>query len=90
MSGAAILMINHAADVLDKRRASSGRNIVPTLGASWELNIDESIYLTRKKEIRELTVIHSPKIQTGRKKRFRVENEGFVWITEDGVEVLEG
>lgn len=90
MSGAAILMVNHAADVLDKRRASSGRNIVPTLGASWELNIDESIYLTRKKEIRELTVIHSPKIQTGRKKRFRVENEGFIWITEDGVEVLEG
>lgn len=40
MSGAAILMVNHAADVLDKRRASSGRNIVPTLGASWELNID--------------------------------------------------
>jgi hypothetical protein len=51
--------------------------------------MDESIYLTRKKEIRELTAIHSPKMQSGKKKRFRLENEGFVWITDDGVEVIE-
>lgn len=82
MSGTAVLLINHAADLLDKRRASSGRTIVPTLGPSWELNIDECIYLTRKKEIRELVVIHSGKIVRGRKKRFRIENEGFVWISE--------
>lgn len=90
MSGAAVLLVNHAADLLDKRRSSNGRTIVPTLGASWELNVDESIYLTRKKEIRELVVIHSPKMQAGRRKRFRLENDGFVWITEDGVELLEG
>lgn len=72
MSGSAVLLVNHAADLIDKRRSSSGRTIVPTLGASWELNMDESVYLTRKKEIRELTVIHSPKIPTGRKKRFRL------------------
>lgn len=72
MSGAAVLLVNHAADLVDKRRNSTGRSIVPTLGASWELNIDECLYLTRKKEIRELVVIHSPKMRTGTKKRFRL------------------
>jgi len=40
MSGVAVLLINHAADVIDKRRSSNGRSIVPALGPSWELNID--------------------------------------------------
>jgi hypothetical protein len=40
MSGTAVLLVNHASDLLDRRRASSGRSIVPTLGPSWELNID--------------------------------------------------
>lgn len=40
VSGSAVLLINHAADVIDKRRGSSGRTVVPTLGHSWELNID--------------------------------------------------
>lgn len=48
MAGAAVLLINHAADVIDKRRGSSGRTVVPTLGHAWELNIDENIFLTRK------------------------------------------
>jgi len=48
VSGAAVLFISHAADVIDKRRGSSGRTVVPTLGNAWELNIDENIYLTRK------------------------------------------
>lgn len=72
MSGVAVLLVNHAADLLDKRRASSGRSIVPALGASWELNIDESLFLARKKEIRELSVIHSPKMPCGKKLRFRL------------------
>ncbi len=40
MSSSAVLLINHAADLVDKRRNSGGRNLVPTLGPSWELNID--------------------------------------------------
>lgn len=35
MSGSAVLLINHAADVIDRRRGSSGRTIVPTLGHAW-------------------------------------------------------
>jgi len=35
MAGVAVIFINHAADVVDKRRGSSGRSIVPTLGAAW-------------------------------------------------------
>lgn len=36
MSGSAVLLINHAAEGLDKvRKASSGRAIVPSLGSSW-------------------------------------------------------
>lgn len=61
MAGVAVLFINHAADVVDKRRGSSGRSIVPTLGPAWELNIDENIYLTRKGSIREISIINSPK-----------------------------
>jgi hypothetical protein len=35
MSGTAVLIINHAADTLDKKRSSLGRNVVPALGPSW-------------------------------------------------------
>jgi ABC-type branched-subunit amino acid transport system ATPase component len=35
MAGVAVILINHAADVIDKRRGSSGRTIVPTLGQAW-------------------------------------------------------
>ena len=35
IAGSAVLLLNHAADVIDKRRGSSGRTIVPTLGHSW-------------------------------------------------------
>lgn len=48
VSGVGVLLISHAADVIDKRRGSSGRTVVPTLGHAWELNIDENVYLTRK------------------------------------------
>lgn len=67
-----MLLINQAADVIDKRRGSSGRTVVPTLGHAWEMNIDENMYLTRKGEIRELSVIHSPKCSRFKKKRFRI------------------
>ena len=40
VAGAAVLFVNHAADVIDKRRTSNGRTIVPAMGPSWELNID--------------------------------------------------
>lgn len=89
MSGSAVLIINHAADLMDKRRASFERTVVPSLGPSWELNIDENIYLTKKAALRELQIIHSPKCPPFKKKRFRIENEGFIWISEDGVEFLE-
>jgi len=73
MSGSAVLIINHAADLLDnKRRGSSSRTIVPSLGPSWELNIDENIYLTRKGQIREMVIIHSPKCASYQKKCFRI------------------
>ena len=89
MAGTAVLFINHAADVIDKRRGSSGRTVVPTLGHAWELNLDENIYLTRKGDIRELSVVHSPKCPKNRKKRFRFDSSGFTWISEDGVEYIE-
>lgn len=88
MAGAAVLLTNHAADVIDKRRGSSGRSVVPTLGQAWELNIDENLYLTRKGEIRELSIVHSPKCPRNSKKRFRLETAGFCWISEDGVEFV--
>jgi hypothetical protein len=43
------------------------------------------MYLTRKGDIRELSVIHSPKCPQNKKKRFRIEESGFTWISEDGV-----
>lgn len=53
MSGTAVLVINHAADSIDKRRSEMmGRTIVPALGPSWELHIDESISLHKKGEVR--------------------------------------
>jgi hypothetical protein len=81
VAGVAVLFLNHAADVIDRRRGSSGRSVVPALGHAWELNIDENIYLTRKAEIRELSLIHSPKCPSARKKRFRIESTGFTWIS---------
>lgn len=89
MAGTAVLLVNHAADVIDKRRGSSGRTIVPTLGHAWQLNIDENIYLTRKGDIRQLSVVNSPKCPQNKKKHFRIENAGFTWISEDGVEYVE-
>ena len=89
IAGSAVLLVNHAADVIDRRRTSNGRSIVPAMGPSWELNIDENIFLTRRKDIRELHIIHSPKCPSGSKKRFRIENDGFVWISDDGVEYVE-
>jgi len=35
MAGCGILLINHAADLMDKRRSSEGRTVVPSLGPSW-------------------------------------------------------
>jgi hypothetical protein len=36
MSGSAVLIINHAADLIDNKRSnSSGRGVVPSLGPSW-------------------------------------------------------
>lgn len=41
MASTSVLLINHAADVLDRRRSSAnGRTIVPALGPSWELHMD--------------------------------------------------
>jgi hypothetical protein len=43
MSSCAVLLINQASDIMDKKRSSLGRNIIPALGPSWDLNIDENI-----------------------------------------------
>ena len=59
---------------------------MPSLGPSWELNMDESIELTRRGEVRELVVINSPKAPCDCKAWFKIESEGFVWITKEGVE----
>ena len=67
-----MLFVNHAADVIDKRRGSTGRTVVPTLGHAWELNIDENIFLSRKGEIRTLSIVHSPKCSKSTRKRFRI------------------
>jgi hypothetical protein len=53
ISRAAVLMINQASDNIEGRR-SFGFNTVllPALGPSWDLNMDESIELCKKGQIR--------------------------------------
>jgi hypothetical protein len=44
LSKTAVLMINQASDNVEGRRSFGfGGSLVPALGPSWDLNIDESI-----------------------------------------------
>lgn len=44
ISKAAVLMINQASDNVDGRRSFGfNTNLVPALGPSWDLNMDESV-----------------------------------------------
>lgn len=63
-----------------------GGNYVPALGPSWDLNMDESIEISKKGHVREIKVLNSPKCKVNTKEKFRITGEGFVWISEDGVE----
>jgi hypothetical protein len=72
MSSCAVLVINQASDIIDKKRSSLGRSIIPAMGPSWDLNVDENIELTKKGEIREMVTINSPKCETGDKAKFRI------------------
>jgi len=59
-----VLLINKVSDVIDKKRKTlNGRDTVPSLGASWELNVDESFETKKgsRSDVKELIVIHSPK-----------------------------
>lgn len=42
-SNVAVILINHAADIVDKRRSSLNRGTIAALGPSWDFNIDENI-----------------------------------------------
>jgi hypothetical protein len=82
-----VILINKVSDVLDKRRKSmTGRDTIPALGASWELNIDESLEMKKgeRSDIKELIVVHSPKCKEG-KILFRIQENGFVFINQDGI-----
>jgi hypothetical protein len=53
VSKVAVLMINQASDNMDGRRSFNfGGNLLPALGPSWDLNMDESIELCKKNQIR--------------------------------------
>jgi len=56
------------------------------LGTSWELNVDESFELKKgeRSNIKELIVVNSPKCREG-KILFRIEENGFVFVGDDGV-----
>jgi hypothetical protein len=43
MSKAAVLMVNQASDNVDGRRSFGTNALIPALGPSWDLNMDESI-----------------------------------------------
>ena len=86
MSNCAVLLINHCADNFDQKRNSLGRMTVPSLGPSWDFNIDEKIEIAKRGEIRELAVVSSPKVLSETKGWFRIETDGFLWITKEGVE----
>lgn len=86
VSKAAVLMINQASDNVDGRR-SFGFNcsLVPALGPSWDLNMDESIELCKKGQVREFKIVNSPKCRSGDSFKFRITSEGFIAISEEGV-----
>jgi hypothetical protein len=73
ISRAAVLMINQASDNVEGRR-SFGFNtaLIPALGPSWDLNMDESIELCKKNQIREFKIINSPKCKAGDTFKFRI------------------
>ncbi len=79
-------MVNQASDNVDGRR-SFGVNsgLIPALGPSWDLNMDESIELCKKGQVRQFKIINSPKCKAGDKFKFRITGEGFVAISEEGV-----
>ena len=86
-SKVAVILINQASDNIDGRRIfSMGGNFIPALGPSWDLNMDESIELSKKGQVREIKILNSPKCKAGTKEKFRITSEGFVWISEEGVE----
>lgn len=87
VSKVSVLLINQASDNVEGRRSfSMGGNLIPALGPSWDLNMDESVEVCKRGQIRELRVINSPKSKVGEKFRFRINHEGFTAISEDGVE----
>jgi hypothetical protein len=53
ISKAAVLMVNQASDNVDGRRSFGVNNgLIPALGPSWDLNMDESIELCKKGQVR--------------------------------------
>lgn len=81
-SKAAVLMINQASDNVDGRRSFNfGGHLIPALGPSWDLNMDESIEISKKGQVREFKVINSPKCRVGSAFKFRITTEGFVGIS---------
>lgn len=53
ISKAAVLLINQASDNVDGRRSFGFQgSLLPALGPSWDLNMDESIELCKKGQIR--------------------------------------
>ena len=86
-SKAAVILINQASDNIDGRRIfSMGGNFIPALGPSWDLNMDESIELSKKGQVREIKILNSPKCKASSREKFRITGEGFIWIWEEGVE----
>ena len=88
MTNSCVLLINKVSDIVNhKRKSMIGRETVPALGASWELNVDESFEMKKgsRADIKELVVISSPKCKQG-KLLYRIESKGFTFIDEEGIE----
>lgn len=80
-------MINQASDNVDGRRSFGfGGSLLPALGPSWDLNMDQSIELCKKGQVREFKIINSPKCKAGNTFKFRITGQGFVAVTEEGVQ----
>ena len=86
VSKAAVLFINQASDNIESRKSFGFvGNLLPALGPSWDLNMDESYELCKKGQIREFRIVNSPKCKAGTTFKFRITSEGFLAISEDGV-----
>ena len=68
VSKTAVILINQASDNFDGRRIfPMGGNFIPALGPSWDLNMDETMEISKKGHVREIRILNSPKCKANSK-----------------------